>query len=57
MSAVAGSRLDFTRDEILVRDGKGAKDRVIMLPESLKAPLQGHLKKVKAIHERDFAED
>jgi integron integrase len=48
--------VDFARSEITVRDGKGAKDRITMLPESLKAPLQDHLKKVKAIHERDMAE-
>ena len=48
--------IDFSRNEILVRDGKGAKDRITMLPESLKIPLQEHLKKVKAIHERDLAD-
>ena len=48
--------IDFSRKEILVRDGKGAKDRITMLPESLKAPLQQHLKTVKAIHERDLAD-
>ena len=48
--------IDFSRNEILVRDGKGAKDRITMLPESLKIPLQEHLKRVKAIHERDLSE-
>lgn len=48
--------IDFDRSEILVRNGKGAKDRVTMLPESLKAPLREHLKRVKVIHERDKAE-
>ena len=48
--------IDFGRSEILVRDGKGSKDRITMLPESLKAPLLDHLKKVKAIHERDLAD-
>ena len=48
--------LDFSRNEILVRDGKGAKDRITMLPESLHAPLQDHLRKVKAIHEKDLAD-
>lgn len=48
--------LDFSRNEILVRDGKGAKDRITMLPASLKAPLQEHLRTVKAIHERDLAD-
>jgi integron integrase len=46
--------IDFFRNEILVRDGKGAKDRVTMLPLSLKTPLQNHLQKVKAIHEKDL---
>ncbi|GIV55353.1 MAG: integron integrase [Candidatus Kapaibacterium sp.] len=48
--------IDFSRNEILVRDGKGAKDRVTMLPESLKKPLEEHLRKVKAIHEKDLAD-
>ncbi len=47
--------IDFARNEILVRNGKGAKDRVTMLPESLKRPLQEHLQKVKAVHEKDLA--
>jgi integron integrase len=48
--------IDFSRNEILVRDGKGAKDRVTMLPESLKKTLEEHLRKVKAIHEKDLAD-
>jgi len=48
--------IDFGRSEILVRDGKGAKDRITMLPESLKKPLQDHLRKVKPIHQRDLAD-
>ena len=48
--------IDFARNEILVRDGKGAKDRLTMLPESLKGPIKDHLKKVKTIHERDLAD-
>jgi integrase len=48
--------IDFSRNEILVRDGKGSKDRITMLPVSLKAPLQDHLKRAKAIHERDLTE-
>jgi len=48
--------IDFARDEILVRDGKGANDRITMLPESLKTTLQNHLRKVKTIHEKDLAE-
>jgi integron integrase len=48
--------IDFSRNEILVRDGKGAKDRITMLPESLKAPLQEHLRAVKAVHEEDLTD-
>jgi hypothetical protein len=48
--------IDFARNEILVRDGKGAKDRVTTLPESCKAALQDHLRAVKATHERDLAD-
>ena len=48
--------IDFARNEILVRDGKGAKDRITMLPASLKSPLWEHLKRVKATHEHDLAD-
>ena len=45
--------LDFGYRQIVVRDGKGAKDRVTMLPEGLAAPLQTHLAAVKRLHGRD----
>ncbi|MFZ5863106.1 MAG: integron integrase [Nitrospirota bacterium] len=48
--------LDFDYRQITVRDGKGAKDRVTMLPASLVEPIKGHLPSVKALHERDLAE-
>jgi integron integrase len=48
--------LDFARGEITVHDGKGGKDRVTMLPESLGAPLREYLVLVKATHERDLAD-
>jgi integron integrase len=48
--------IDFSRNEILIRDGKGAKDRITMLPQSLKVPLLEHLKRAKNIHERDLAD-
>ncbi|GIK26609.1 MAG: integron integrase [Rhodocyclaceae bacterium] len=47
--------VDFARKEILVRDGKGFKDRVTMLPAALEAPLTEHLKRVKALHGQDLA--
>ncbi|MFW6053032.1 MAG: tyrosine-type recombinase/integrase [Desulfosalsimonas sp.] len=46
--------IDFGYGQILVRDGKGSKDRVTMLPEILKNPLKLHLEKVKSIHDRDL---
>jgi integron integrase len=46
--------VDFARKEILIRDGKGYKDRVTMLPLSLVVPLQAHLAQVKALHESDL---
>jgi integron integrase len=48
--------IDFGRNEITVRDGKGAKDRITMLPESLKNFLQDHLRRVKAIHGKDISD-
>jgi integron integrase len=48
--------VDFKRREILIRDGKGFKDRVTMLPMTLEVPLQVHLLKVRELHERDLAE-
>jgi integron integrase len=48
--------VDFARCEILVRDGKGQKDRVTMLPRRVIEPLQAHLLKVQALHQRDLAE-
>ncbi len=46
---------DVQRNEIAVRDGKGGKDRVTMLPAAVKAPLQAHLEKVRRQHARDLA--
>jgi integron integrase len=47
--------VDFSRAEIVVRDGKGGKDRVTMLPRTLQAPLRVHLKTVKQLHDHDRA--
>jgi integron integrase len=46
--------VEFERREIIVREGKGNKDRVTVLPENLILPLQAHLVKVKTLHERDI---
>ena len=40
----------------MVRDGKGAKDRMSMLPVNLATPLRRHLDKVRAQHEEDLAD-
>lgn len=48
--------IDFARHQIMVRDGKGQKDRVTMLPERFAAPLQEHLAQVKAIYAQDLAQ-
>jgi integron integrase len=46
--------LDFGRNQIIVHDGKGFKDRVTMLPEALRANLQAHLKRVEVLQEQDL---
>jgi integron integrase len=48
--------LDFERSQITVREGKGGKDRVTMLPRVTVEPLLLHLNRVKALHERDVVE-
>jgi len=48
--------VDFGYRQIVVRDGKGAKDRVTMLPAIVQAPLKAHLLRVKELHERDLAQ-
>ena len=47
--------IDFDYRQILVRDAKGAKDRVTMLPGSVIEPLKAHLAQAKLLHERDLA--
>jgi integron integrase len=47
--------VEFSQHEIIVREGKGAKDRMTMLPESAVEPLKRHLAKVKALHAEDLA--
>ena len=47
--------VDFEMRQVTVREGKGFKDRVTMLPESSIAPLQAHLARVKALHDEDVA--
>ena len=46
--------VEFERRELLVRDGKGGKDRVTVLPENLMLPLQAQLAHAKALHDVDL---
>ena len=46
--------LDFGRGEAIVRDGKGERDRVTVLPQTLYGPLEEHLGRVRAQHEADL---
>ena len=48
--------LDFGNGGLVVRDGKGRKDRITVLPESLHPELNGHLGRVRAVFEKDLAE-
>lgn len=48
--------IDFQYKQLVVRDGKGQKDRVTTLPESLIDPLQRQLDRVKLLHQRDLRE-
>jgi len=47
--------VDLLRREILVREGKGFKDRVTMLPATLVEPIRQHLLKVQSLHHEDLA--
>ncbi len=47
--------VDFEYRQIIVRDGKGAKDRVSILPETLLAPLESQLREVSAAHRHALA--
>lgn len=46
--------IDFDHRAIVVRDGKGGKDRVVTLPDELIVPLKRHLQGVKLTHEKDL---
>jgi integron integrase len=48
--------VDFGYARITVRDGKGGRDRLTMLPVNLASSLKRHLAKVKAQHEQDLEE-
>ncbi|MBI5015781.1 MAG: integron integrase [Deltaproteobacteria bacterium] len=48
--------VDFSYRAVTVRDGKGQKDRVTMLPKPVELPLRDHLVRVKTLHQSDLAE-
>ena len=48
--------VDFGLSQLVVRDGKGQKDRVTMLPEGVRGALALHLSEVRRLHARDLAE-
>ncbi|AUB85421.1 integrase (plasmid) [Candidatus Thiodictyon syntrophicum] len=47
--------VDFGNRSIVVRNGKGGKDRIVPLPERLREPVEAHLARVRTLHERDLA--
>lgn len=46
--------LDFARGQVIVRGGKGDKDRVTVFPQTLREPLRAHLHRVRELHEQDL---
>ncbi len=46
--------IEFDYHQIIVRDGKGQKDRVTMLPGNLTEPLRNHLIRIKRLHDCDL---
>lgn len=47
--------IDFEQQQIIVRAGKGNKDRTTILPEPLQQPLKQHLQQIKTWHQKDLA--
>ncbi|MFC1651381.1 integron integrase [Candidatus Latescibacterota bacterium] len=48
--------IDFASNQITLRDGKGSKDRLTMLPKVVNQPLREHLKSVRSTHQKDLSE-
>jgi integron integrase len=46
--------IDFSRRQVFVRDPKGRRDRVTMLPQMVIDPLKGHFERVRVVHEEDL---
>jgi len=47
--------IDFSLHEVIVRDGKGEKDRMTLFPEALHTVMRDHLERVRMLHEHDLA--
>lgn len=47
--------IDFENNQITVHDAKGMKDRITVLPDTLKPSLREHLERVKLVHQNDVA--
>ncbi|WP_082351240.1 integron integrase [Desulfuromonas soudanensis] len=47
--------IDFDLGQIMIRNGKGQKDRLTMLPERFREPLRQHLERIRALHREDLA--
>ena len=48
--------LDFEHRAVIVREGKGGKDRIVTLPDELIVPLQRHLGNARNIHDKDLSD-
>jgi len=48
--------IDFALHQIVIRDGKGAKDRLTILPDSVVPQLQAHLSRVRLLHRQDLSQ-
>ena len=48
--------VDFHQHQLIVRNGKGSKDRITLLPDRLVEPLKTHLDKVSVLHKKDLSE-
>jgi integrase len=47
--------VDFEQGQIIVRDGKGRRDRLTLLPEALRVSLRMQIERVRALHGRDLS--
>ena len=48
--------IDFDQNEIIVRHGKGDKDRHVMIPQKLVSELRAHIEKIRQLHNKDLAD-